>query len=308
MLIAGCVSITMACKKGEVTEETPEQKLVRLEKLNPDKLEIPDRTNAITAVYQDLTIAVTGTIDLREAKTNLNYKFSNVGNISRKLTLVNPVVPDQDMQLSLAQKEKTETQFKGDVVISRLSDKTSFVRIRPYLLEKKKADDNRLVLGTYDAKLEIVLPENARIIKSNIPLQTEMGKTYFVANKASVLPSVEIWYTLAEENIEITKELIKGDTTMVNIKIKNYTLRNVKDLTLSGQIPATLCRVLEEISDGSFILQNGAMYEWKYKFKQINRGSTKVLKIMLIDESQSLSVDNIKIAVHNSTGDLIQVE
>jgi hypothetical protein len=165
-----------------------------------------------------------------------------------------------------------------------------------------------LVLGTYNARLEIVLPEKARIIKSNVPLKTEMGKTYFVANNAGVLPSVEIWYTLAEENIEITKEFIKGDTTMVKINIKNYTLRNVNDLTLSGQIPATLCRVLEEISDGSFSLENGAMYEWKYKFKQINRGSTVVLKIMLIDESQSLSADNIKIAVHNSTGDLVQVE
>ncbi len=290
--------------KPIVLEDKP---LVKTEVKDFSKL-MPKLNSTPVVRLNDVTINLGGEVNLMTKKTDFSYVIKNVVETSKRFSLMQPSAPKDKRMLSLgARADKTES-FQSDVSITKLSAATHQAIVRPYLLGAIDRGKEKLLLANYDTDLKIRLPDNTRLVKSNVALEKVDRSEYrWKVKGAPLLPPVQLWYTSAAENISARMEVSKGDVVNVTITITNDGSATAKGLKLLTRIPVGKYEPVLEESDGNFAIEQGVMYIWTAGIDSLGRGDSKELNMKLKNLTSDQFPKIHEVAVHNSKGDLVAI-
>jgi len=299
--------------KKEVVTKEPTDTLALLrehEQMNKNILAIPKRQPVALHVKRELDLKVTGEVNLVRKQVDLRYDITSRFKQPQSLLIKPQISLNDSINVTLKEDEKVPMEISKKVDIKQLTTKTSVSKVRPYLLLKEDSPDYKLLSGNYTVDIRLNIPENARIIKSSVPLErisrTEMA---LKMENVPVLPSLDIWYTTAEENITIRKIINKNvNPVEVSLVIKNNTRASISGINLSSEFPNSVLQPSEEKSDGRFVLQDGVMYKWTSSIKLLSPGATKTIKFYLFNTSPEIPFREPKVLAHNKDGDLIAIE
>jgi hypothetical protein len=307
-LLLTCV----ACKSSKKSNEKDSDSLKILkkyEKLNANQLDIPDRKIPFAYINRNINLSLVAKINIAEEKADMDYSITNNSENALVLSLKNPLLSTDSFILNLPVKEKVTKKISNKITIKKISANTNYTMIRPYLQVKEGSNRQRMLMGKYSANIEIQLPEGAKIAKSSIPFQIQKNNiAVFSIKDIDVLPVIQIWYTIAAENIALSKEIIKGSDYTVRLTVTNNGTFAVNGIKLSSEFPRSIYNEVDYSSDGSFKLLDGEMFQWSYVLDNLGPHQNKTVSFKITPENTGVQNKIPQIIVHNKSGDLILVK
>jgi hypothetical protein len=268
----------------------------------------PKLENTLVTRLDDVTIAVSGEANLATKRGDFVYVLRNVMDTTRRFRLVQPGVPRDKREMSLAARgEKTE-QFRSDIQVANVSNATRQAIFRPYLMGATNQNEEKLLVAKYDTDVNIRLPGEARLVRSNVPLEKVSAAEYrWKVKGAPVLPPVHLWYTTAAENIAAKLDVAKGETVIVSVTVRNDSTTAATGLKLLTRFPAGKFEPISDESDGKFRIEQNVMHIWTASIDSLAGGESKkvTLKLRNLTGDQFPKVQEV--AIHNRNGDLVAV-
>jgi len=257
---------------------------------------------------KDVNISLGGEVDLATKQLDFSYALKNKLNSSRQISLVQPAKPKDRRELTLAARGEKVEAFKGNIQITRLSQATQQAVFRPYLLGTIDTRKDKPLLARYNTDVKIRLPAGARLVKSNVGLKKLNASEYrWKVEAAPMLPPVHLWYTTATEDISASMDLVKGETVIVNINVKNNARTAARNLRLLTRFPVGKYEPVLEESDGEFTIEQGVMYIWKANITSLAGGASSQLRLKLKNLGNDAFPKIQEVAIHNKNGDLVAV-
>jgi hypothetical protein len=246
---------------------------------------------------------------LTKRELKFNYTIFNEGDEKKSFIFKNPFNSnDRPTNFRIPAKQEGLFNLNEPLDISQLTEKTFFIHLSPYL--KVKDDKYKLLLGKYSGNIQIKLPQNAQIVRSSVPFKKNgLDAAFWQFEGSPVLPPIDVWYTVGEEKIKLTKNINQqGEQVYITISITNLGGSHMSNLFLSSRIPRANTQVNEVASDGTFFLAQNTMYLWSHTINNLPPSATKSLRFVLYYEQNKHFLFEPKVRVNNKNGDLLAFE
>jgi hypothetical protein len=260
-------------------------------------------------VQKDLSVKLNADINLSDKKASYKYKFQNQIDQPISLKLGYPKKIKAPFMLRIPGRQAKDLDYTENIKVAVLSKKTRMARVHPFLYAVQAKQKERLMFSEFSLDFTVHLPEGAKLLKSIIPFKKEDSNRLRWAGKGkTVVPPIDIWYTLAEENVSVSKELTEDqNTVMLSINVKNESTQRANNLQLRAQFPKGIYKIIEHESDGTFRLLDNNMYRWYAKIESIGGGETETLELVLKKVYSGGPLVDLEILVYNMDGDLIEI-
>ncbi|MFQ5852674.1 MAG: hypothetical protein ACE5JU_19110 [Candidatus Binatia bacterium] len=274
-----------------------------------DVTKAPRTKRFAIVVERDLSVILNTAIDLRSRKATYKYRFNNLKDRAVSLKFRRPKTIKKPFTLDIPTKGAKDLEYQEDITVTAISDKTRMTQIHPYLYLIGDKQEERILVSKYSLDVELQLPDGARLLKSIIPFKQEGPVILrWRGEGITAVPPIELWYTLAEEEVSISKEFVEdGDEITITIAVTNESQGTVNGLRLRTQFPKGIYRIFEDESDGEFRLLDNNTYRWLAGINVIDRGKSQSFTIVLKKVFSGGPVIDLEILAYNKDGDLIAI-
>ncbi|MFX0199756.1 MAG: hypothetical protein ACFFCW_26845 [Candidatus Hodarchaeota archaeon] len=265
----------------------------------------------IVAIKSDYGIQFKAVVDTAKETVIYNYRIKNITKQPRKLELTHPALKGKLRVLNIAPQDSQDLRISAPIQITTLTPSTRLLRLKPYLLSPVARDKtDRPLLSNYEVDLRVQVPIKARMLKATVPFKKiAPGVLQWQMDNVKVLPPVDLWYTVSPDHIEVSAETIEqSGRATIQIGVTNRTSQTLGVVTLKMRVPLTLYYAVPDLSDGSFVLQQGIVYRWEAGIKSLGPQQTKTLSIVLDRANPNLPMKNLEIRVYNQQNELIAIE
>ena len=260
-------------------------------------------------VRDDISVNLDLNIDLSARIASGKYEIKNTAKRIVDVEYSSPLTDNKLRRYKIQPGRKVVDKFTQDISVSKLTTTTNFALIRPYILMKKSQKSDLMLVANHTISMKVIIPEKARVLKSSIPFKSrEQNLLTWELSGVKIIPPIYLWYTTAELDLELTKDIQIEDTeVLATLVIKNKSGFAATNLLLTTQFPSNAYTPDRGASDGEFILQNNVMYRWNKKLELIRRGSEYTVKYKLLKDSM-IPYDQTEILIYDQNGDLVLID
>lgn len=260
--------------------------------------------------HHGLSIAFKGTADAVQKHIQLQYVIQNRAEVNIRLLVTNPSFPEVMHDVSIAAGGEQAFDFLGSLPVKSFTDHTHGTVFNTFLVTRDEEGNERLLIPDQVSvfSLDVILPDNARILRSSIPVELLDGRVVSPEGLRT-LPEINLVYSTAQERIDISKRIVNkpnGDIAIV-VEIFNRGEHDISGLTLATRFPIDSYAADPEKSDGNIVEVDKVMALWSTILPSLNPGQMEVATLVLTPTDKSPKPWGWEILIHNKNGDLVAV-
>lgn len=249
-----------------------------------------------------IIMTVEGVADISTSKFHLKYAITNLSGERVALLLIRP--DGRRWELALGPRQTELLVVDAPLELTHPTPATTAFSVQTYLTVYEEDRDERVLVPAEITSFAFAVPlqDGARILSSSIPREMLNGEAV-ADRKLRALPAVQVVLTTAPERVEIST--VGEGSRALAVDVRNFGRQPVTGLVLTALVETTAHSAAAAVDPWRLTGDDGVMLRWEAALPKLDGGAQLSLDIPGVSANEASRLH--RMAVHNSTGDLVAV-